>query len=105
MDKLPQILKEIGFDYAYSHFEKGEEPARPYICFMNSSSSPFSADGRIYQDYNGVDLELYTDRKDPEAENKVRSVLDRHSIVYSRSESWLPEEERYQVWFSFEMED
>ncbi len=105
MDKLIQILDEIGLPWAYSHFAKGEVPDFPYLCVQIGNNDPFSADGIVYQDFLDVDLELYTDHKDLEAERKVQDVLTKHEIYYARSETWISSEELYQVWFSFEMED
>ena len=34
MDKLLDILKSIGFPYAYDHFAEGEAPDPPFLCYL-----------------------------------------------------------------------
>lgn len=63
MDKLLDILKSIGFPYAYDHFAEGEAPDPPFLCYLLPGSDNFSADGYAYytisnnMGYEG-DLEL-----------------------------------------------
>ena len=51
-----------------------------------------------------VHIELYTDRKDLTAEQRVEAVLDRHGIFYNRSETWIESEQLYEVLYYFDME-
>ena len=48
MDKLLDILKSIGFPYAYDHFAEGEVPDPPFLCYLLPGSDNFSADGKVY---------------------------------------------------------
>lgn len=49
-------------------------------------------------------MELYTDWKDPSAEQKVEAALDEAGIFYNRRENWIDSEKLYEVLYSFEME-
>ena len=60
-------------------------------------------DGIVYQKIDQVRIELYTDIKDPEIEELVEAVLDKHGIFYDKSEVWIDSEEMYEVMFSFEI--
>ena len=51
-----------------------------------------------------MNIELYTDLKDPETENKVEAVLDSHGVFYDRTEVWIESERLYEVLYSFETE-
>ena len=104
MDKLISMLKEIGLPYVYSHWAQGEVPNTPYICYMMASNNPFGADGKVYKDFLDIDLELYSDKPDKEAQMKIISVLSKYGIFYTVSETWIPGEGLYQTWFTFEME-
>ena len=51
-----------------------------------------------------VRLELYTDRKDPDAEQNVETALDAAGIFYNKTETWIDSEKLYEVLYTFEME-
>ena len=73
MDKLLDILKSIGFPYAYDHFAEGEAPDPPFVCYLLPGSDNFSADGKVYYRISEARVELYTDQKDFAAEGKRRA--------------------------------
>lgn len=104
MDKLLEILNSIGIPYAYDHFAEGESPDPPFICYLLPDSDNFSADGRAYFKINDVHIELYTDKKDLGAEQKVEDALDAASIFYMKSETWIGSEKLYEVLYQFETE-
>ena len=100
-----QMLEETNLPIAYDHFAEGESPDPPFICFLFPGSDNFSADGRVYLKIRNVNVELYTDLKDPELEERLETVLDRHGIFYQKSEVWIEEEKLYEVLYQFETED
>ena len=104
MDELISIMENTGLPFAYDHFAEGEAPAPPFICFLCPSSDNFAADGRAYFKVDQVHVELYTDRKDPETESRIESVLDEHGIFYDKTEVWIGSEKLYEVLYSFELE-
>ena len=102
-EELTKILKETGLPFAYSHFAEGEAPEPPFICYLIPSSDNFAADGMAYQKKDNVHIELYTDRKDPAAEEKVTAALDAHGIFYDQTETWIGSERLYETVFTFQM--
>ena len=104
MDKIVSIINEMNIPFAYDHFAEGESPDPPFICYLLPGSDNFSADGLVYHKMQTVHIELYTDRKDPEIETAVETVLDNNRIFYNKSEVWIPSEKLYEVIYSFEME-
>ena len=104
MDKLLEIIAEIGIPSAYDHFAEGESPAPPFICYLIPSNDNFAADGKAYFKAEQVHLELYTDKKDPETEQMVEAVLDSHGVFYDRTEVWIESEKLYEVLYYFETE-
>lgn len=104
MDKIVQIMNEIGIPFAYDHFAEGESPAPPFICYLLPGSDNFAADGRVYYKINEVNIELYTDTKDLSAEEQLEAVLDKHGIFYAKSETWIDSEKLYEVLYQFEQE-
>ena len=104
MDELIAVMEAIGLPYAYDHFAEGESPSPPFLCFLCPGSNNFGADGRVYFKADEVDIELYSDRKDPELEQRVEAVLDGRGIFYNKTEVWIESERLYEVLYSFEME-
>ena len=104
MDKIVSIINEMNIPFAYDHFSEGESPDPPFICYLLPGSDNFSADGLVYHKMQTMHIELYTDRKDPDTETAVETVLDNNRIFYNKSEVWIPSEKLYEVIYSFEME-
>jgi len=104
MDKLLEIIAEIDIPSAYDHFAEGESPAPPFICYLIPGSDNFAADGRTFFKAEQVHLELYTDKKDPQIEKMVETVLDSYGVFYDRTEVWIESEKLYEVLYYFEME-
>ena len=104
MDKIINMLEEIGIPFAYSHFAEGESPEPPFVCYLLPRSNNFSADGCVYHKLNVVYFEVYTDKKDRILENRVEDVFDKNNIFYNKSEVWINSEKLYEVIYSFELE-
>ena len=104
MDKIIQILEELGLPYAYDHFAEGEGPDPPFICFRCPNSDNFAADGTVYFPITEIDIELYTDKKDPEIEKKLEGLLIGSEIFFDKTETWIDSEKLYEVLYSFEQE-
>lgn len=105
MDRLLEIIKDIGLPNAYHHFAEGESPEPPFLIYLLPASDNFSADGRVYFKANEVHIEVYTDYKSPNIEKKVEAVLDEHGIFYNKSEVFIESEKLYEVLYIFEMEE
>ena len=104
IENLVEMLQKTGIPFAYDHFAEGESPEPPFICYLCPGSNNFSADGKVYYKINQVNIELYTDRKDPEVEQKLEDALDAASIFYNKTEVWIDSEKLYEVLYQFEME-
>ena len=101
---VTKILEELGLPFAYDHFAEGESPETPFICYLSPGSDNFAADGKVYYKINEFHIELYTDYKDPELEERLEDSLDAASIFYEKSETWIESEKLYEVLYTFEME-
>ena len=104
MKRIAELIKSMGLPFAYDHFAEGESPAPPFIGYLTPGSDNFAADGRAYYKINIVNIELYTDTKDPSVEQKVESVLDANGIFYEKTEVWIESEKLYEVLYQFELE-
>lgn len=102
-DAIAEMLEEAGLPLAYDHFAEGESPDPPFLIFLFPSSDNFSADGKVYQKIDALHIELYTDRKQPDVESRLETVLDRHDIFYEKTEVWIDTEQLYEVLYSTEV--
>lgn len=102
-EEITEMAEEAGFPVAYDHFAEGDSPDPPFLIFLFPSSDNFSADGQVFVKIDELHFELYTDKKDPEAEAAVEAVLDAHGFFYDKSEVWIAEERLYEVLYSMEV--
>ena len=96
-EEVMQMLDETGIPYAYDHFAEGESPDPPFICFLFPGSDNFSADNIVYAAFENLNIELYTDEKNPELEASVEAVLTEHELFWQKSEVWIESEKLYDV--------
>ena len=96
-EEVMQMLDETGIPYAYDHFAEGESPDPPFICFLFPGSDNFSADNIVYAAFENLNIELYTDEKNPELEASVEAVLTEHELFWQKSEVWIESEKLYEV--------
>ena len=93
--ELKRLLDTTGYPVAYSHFN--EPKATPFITYLVTYSSNFHADNKVHKKINNVDIELYTDKKDLQAEEKLESILDDQELPYDKVETFISEEKLYQI--------
>lgn len=91
------MLKEATLPLAYDHFAEGESPDPPFLIFLYPGSDNVFADDTVFQKIDELNIELYTDKKDPETEIKIEDILIRHDMPYEKSEVWIESEKMYEV--------
>lgn len=96
-------LKSLGYPVAYSHFAEGDVPDLPYIVYYFPGTDNFSADGIVYHQITEVDIELYTMKKDLEAEGKIENWMTENELFYEKSEYYIESERMLQVIFETEV--
>ena len=82
-EQIAEMMEEMGLPFAYHHFAEDESPAPPFLLFLSPGENTFSADNLAYFSCKQLDIELYTDKKQPELEEQVESVLSQHEIYYT----------------------
>lgn len=98
--ELRALLETTGLKVAYRAFNKGQAVPLPYICFFETNTDNFFADGEVYSKVRVIQIELYTKLKDSEIEDKVEKALS--SICWNKTETYLETEKCYQI--SYEVE-
>lgn len=81
-DEVITMLEEAGLPLAYDHFAEGESPEPPFLVFLYPGTDNLFADDTVYQKINELNIELYTDAKDPETETRIEDILIAHDLPY-----------------------
>ena len=96
-DNIVTMLEEAGLPLAYDHFAEGESPDPPFLVFLSPTSDNFSADNVVYASFPEVNVELYTNKKNPKLEKKLEKIFTSHDIYWEKSETWIDSERMYEV--------
>ena len=99
LQELHNILEATGFPVAYSHFIETENealPSPPFIAYLITYSSNLYADNHVYKQVQNAQIELYTKRKDLEAEAIVEEVLNQNELPFYSTETFIDSEQIYQ---------
>lgn len=103
LEEIGNMLDETGLPVAYDHYAEGESPDPPFLVFLLPGSNHFGADGKVYRKITELDIELYTDYKDPDTEALLEDVLEAHDIYYTKDETYIESERLYEVIYSMEV--
>lgn len=103
IEEVEGMLQETGIPYRYHHFEVEEAVPPPFICWLCPGSNNFAADGIVYHRIHEVDIEVYTDKKNPELESKIEAILDSRQIFWDKTEAYIESENMYEVLYEMEV--
>ena len=95
--EINTIIESIGVPSAYYQFTADTAQPPPFICFYFDGNADLYADNRNYQKVAHLVIELYTDEKDFDREERVETVLNEADIAYNRMESYIDSERLYMV--------
>lgn len=96
-EEVMAMLEETGLPFAYDHFAEGESPDPPFIVFLFPGTENVFADDRVWQKVNDLNIEVYTDVKNPETEGRIEDILTAHELPYEKTETWIESEKMYEV--------
>ena len=88
-ENVIEMLEEAGLPLAYDHFAEGESPDPPFLVFLYPGSDNMFADDTVFKKIDELNIELYTDVKDPETETQIEDILIAHDLPYEKSELCL----------------
>ena len=94
---MDEIKAATGAEYAYDHFAEGEAPDPPFICFLYPGTDNFAADNTVYYSERELNIELYTDYKNPDLEEALEEILTFYELYFEKSEVWITSERMYEV--------
>lgn len=61
----------------------------PYIAYEQTGSDNQPADDGVYRKVSVIDINLYTQKKDPVLEDQLETALDSLGLFYDKTESYL----------------
>lgn len=102
-EEINAMIQETSLPFAYHHFAEGESPEPPFLIFLSGGESGFSADNIVYNAFKKLNIELYTNSKNPETEQIIENVLTQHNIFYTKTESWIESEKFFQILYETEV--
>lgn len=95
--EIASMISGIGYPYTYDSFPNNIAPAPPYIVFNFPQNDDFAADNVNYVSIDVLNIELYTASKDFNAEAAVEAVLKSNGIFYQKSETYIRQENLFQI--------
>lgn len=101
LEELKALLETSGLPVAYRAFPVGKAPPLPYICYLCDSSSNFNADDAVYFPIERMEIELYTETKQPDLESHLETVLA--PFCWEKAEEYLDDERCYEIIYEIEV--
>lgn len=90
--EVKRLIEFIGVPFAYYQFDEDTARPTPFICFYYPEEVEFIADNINYVKLMVLRIELYTDEKDFELENRIESILNENELPFTHYESYIDSE-------------
>lgn len=106
LEEIYNILKGIeGFEnkVAYRCFPVGDAPSLPFICYLETETNNVFADNKVEKVVRVIDIELYTETKEPITEQKLEDALERANLPWNKYEDYIDSEKCYQITYTLEV--
>lgn len=97
------MIESIGLPFTYDSFPDNIAPDPPYIVFNYPNNDDFAADNINYVSIDVLNIELYTAEKDFQTEASVEAVLKANGLFYSKTETYIRQENLFQIRYVLEI--
>ena len=101
IQEFGELLETTGFPVAFFQFPKEAPHDPPFICYITTGSTPFGADGKTYYSGENIQVELYTVKRDKEAQSVVENTLA--SFYFLKNEGFLKDEGMYMTTYQLSL--
>jgi hypothetical protein len=101
--ELKELLKTLGLPLAYLKWAPGQAPELPYLLYYADEDVGFFADDTVYSEGYAVTVEVYSEQKDLELEEKVKNLLIEKHLPYESYEDYLDSEEMFLKAYEFQI--
>ena len=102
-NEIYKILTETGLPVTYDHWNEKDVPALPYLVYRYPAVESIPADDGSRVSVADLDVELYTDTKEPETEKAVEAVFHDYGIIYNKTERYISSERLYETLYETEV--
>ncbi|WP_342546127.1 hypothetical protein [Lysinibacillus sp. FSL K6-4013] len=99
LKEFAELLGTLGLPIAYNHFKTtstNPPPDPPFIVYLEEDSNNFGADNKSWKQIVNYRIEVYSDDKDLDLEEKIEKLLDDNGIFYDTDETYIDQESLYQ---------
>ncbi|SKA99781.1 hypothetical protein SAMN05443428_13810 [Caloramator quimbayensis] len=93
-------LETTGFKVAEERFLK--PPQLPYLIYIENKEID-GADDKNFIANRNITVELYTDKIDHAAEEKIETLLNEKAIKYRVNRTWIDSEKFYETIYEFNL--
>lgn len=104
---IKNLLAQTGLPVTYYSWPEDDPlhpvPALPYIVWYLPGSENFSADDKVYQQIQTLNIELYTETKEFATEKALEAVLDAAFLLWDKTETYIDTEHMFQVLYTMEV--
>lgn len=97
LSELRASLESLEIPVKYRAFKEGEAPSLPYLLFyVEGNDGTLFGDNQNYFSVKNVTIELYTEEKDLELEERLEALLDGIKIEYTYFETYIETESMFE---------
>lgn len=100
---IEEIATEIGCDFAYHHFEEGQNPVLPFLVFDYPSDDNINADNSAYVDTSELNIYLCSDYVDFDSEAIIKRIMSENNLGFTANRDYIKKEYMYQTTFLSEV--
>lgn len=98
LSELRTILDQLNIPVQYRAFEEGKAPGLPYVLFYTEDNlGSLKADNHNYHGIKNISVELYSNEKDPELEEKLEQLFEQNNIEYDAYEIYIETEKMFEM--------
>lgn len=101
--EVKEQLESIGLPLTYYEWPDDEEPELPYLVYYYPERDDFKADDINYIKKPRLNIELYTEEKDFDLENRLEAILEQYGFSYAKEEQYIESERMYEVLYVTEV--
>ncbi len=94
LNELITILKKLKIPVAYGRFTESVDP--PFILVNFQNSNNFTADNYVYKKQENYTVDLVTDKKDVNLEEKLEALFEENKIIWNAFEAYIETERIFQ---------
>lgn len=101
LEALRIQLETSGMRVAYEHFDENDVPTMPFVCYAETGSNNFAADGVVYEPVKVVEVQLFSKIKDLTAEAKLEASMS--NLFWTKESEWNEDELCYRVIYTIQI--